>query len=132
MDLLELFPLRSCNQDGVGLCADDFLEHPIIFVERFWKWRDSLFLVAHRVLGDWKAATEVVEACFRRTCSEPPKFASEGEFGSWLLRILIDESLQERQRRTVKLHCYQSLTGMVRPGGNLRRLDDFWCLDTSA
>jgi DNA-directed RNA polymerase specialized sigma24 family protein len=102
MDLLELFPLKPCNQDGLGVCADDFLEHPIVFVERFWKWRDSLFLVAHRVLGDWKAATEVVEACFRRACSEPPKFASEGEFGSWLLRILIDESLQERQRRAAK------------------------------
>ena len=131
MDLLELFPLRACSRDGVHLCADDFLEHPIIFVERFWKWRDSLFLVAHRVLGDWKAATEAVEACFHRTCSEPPKFASEGEFGSWLLRILIDESLQERRRRAANYHCYQTLKEGTRPGGNLRRLDDFWCLDTS-
>ncbi|HVM75181.1 MAG TPA: sigma factor [Candidatus Saccharimonadales bacterium] len=133
MNLLQLFPLKSEDRCGTGLCADDFLEHPIVFVERFWKCRDSLMLVAYRVLGDRKAATAVVESCFRRACSEPPRFASEGAFGCWLLRILIEESLQERRRRrwAPKGHCHQSFTGAAACDGALGHLDDFWCLDNS-
>ncbi|HTZ32416.1 MAG TPA: sigma factor [Methylomirabilota bacterium] len=133
MDLLQLFPLNPEKEERGECCADDFLEHPIVFVERFWKWRESLFLVAHRVLGDRKAATDAVELCFRRSCANPPKFVSDGAFGSWVLRIVIDESLQERRRRrwAPKGHCHQTLTRVTGREEMLRQLDDFWCLDTS-
>ena len=78
---------------------EDSLEDPVVFVERFSKWRDSLFVVACRVLGDSEAATQVVEQCFRKACPEPPKFGSDGAFGSWLLRVLLDEALKARAAR---------------------------------
>jgi DNA-directed RNA polymerase specialized sigma24 family protein len=101
MNLLELFLSKSKNEGRESLCADESLEHPIVFVERFWQWRNSLLVVACRVLGDAKAATDTVEACFRKACQRPPKFESDGAFGSWLLRVLLDEAFQVRRRRRV-------------------------------
>ncbi len=69
------------------------------FEERFWLWRGSLFFIAYRVLGDARVATEAVENCFLTASRNAPRFASDGAFGSWILRILIDEA--------VLIHCGQ-------------------------
>ena len=45
MSLLELFACGRKNKEG-ELCSENSLEHPIVFMERFWKWRDSLYVVA--------------------------------------------------------------------------------------
>jgi DNA-directed RNA polymerase specialized sigma24 family protein len=134
MNLLELFPWKSKNEGRESLCADESLEHPIVFVERFWQWRDSLFVVACRVLGDAKAATDTVEACFRNACQRPPKFQSDGAFGSWLLRVLLDEAFQARGRRRFvpKGFCPQSVVTKAGKGIVARPwVDDFWCLETT-
>ncbi len=71
-------------------------EHPLIFEDCFWLWRNSLLQIAHSLLGDPKMAIEVVESCFLRASHNPPRFDSDGAFGSWILRILIDEALLRR------------------------------------
>ena len=132
MSLLDLFPLNSSNEGE--LCPNSSLEHPMVFVERFWRWRDSLYLVAYRVLDGRTAATEAVESCFRRTCREPSKFESDGQFGSWLLRILLDEALQARRRRKWghNRHYHQAFAKASAQRTGLRHwLDDFWCLETT-
>ena len=134
MNVLELFPLHPRREGRDEPCADDFLEHPIIFVERFWRWRDSLFVVACRILRDQKAASEAVEASFRVACPKPPKFESDGEFGSWLLRILIDEAAsirqsQHRQKRAPQVASHQAVTSQDPRVACFRTVDDFWCLE---
>lgn len=81
-----------------GAAANGQWEHPMIFVERFWRFRDSLLLIAGRVLGVGKAAEEAVENCFFIASLQPPRFANEGAFGCWLVRILIDQVLLARQQ----------------------------------
>jgi len=132
MNLLELFPLNPKKRGVREMCTDDF-EHPIVFVERFWRWRDSLFVVASRILRDPKAATCAVEACFRRACQNPPKFTSDGEFGSWVLRLLVDEALQARRCRrwAPKGYGHQAFAPRGALVSQRPWLDDFWCLETT-
>ena len=133
MNLLGLFAFKSSNREEP--CSDDVLEHPIVFVERFWQCRDSLFLVACRILEDKRAAHEAVEACFRRACQNPPKFGCQGEFGGWLLRILINEAMEARRsrKRAQKSPCRQTLINSpAQADALLQCMDEFWCLPTTA
>jgi DNA-directed RNA polymerase specialized sigma24 family protein len=93
-EIADVAPVLS-KQRGA---ANGQREHPMIFVERFWRFRDSLLLIAGRVLGSGMGAEEAVENCFFIASLEPPKFASEGAFGCWLVRILIDQVLIVRQQ----------------------------------
>jgi len=128
------FDLRNSNDAENGSLQEASLEHPIVFVERFWKWRDSLYVVACRVLRDPSAATDVVERCFRKASPRPPKFASDGAFGSWLLRILLDEAKREltARRPAAGITRQQSFPTMP-PAitGKMECMDEFWCLDTA-
>jgi DNA-directed RNA polymerase specialized sigma24 family protein len=132
MNLFERFPRKSKTEEPENSCTDDLLEHPIVFVERFWQWRDSLYVVAYRVLGDVRAATDTVEACFRKACQRPPKFESDGAFGSWLLRILLEEALQVRRRRRFapKGFSHHAVTAADQAAALGQGLDDLWCLET--
>jgi len=132
MSVLELFAFAHKNKQG-ELWSENSLEHPIVFVERFWKWRDSLYVVAWRVLGDSRAAAEVVEVCFRKTSHRPPRFESDGAFGSWLLRILVDEALRARaeRRRASKAMRQQRFPKMSKTmASKLECTDESWCLET--
>ncbi|HTP69188.1 MAG TPA: sigma factor [Dongiaceae bacterium] len=136
MNWLALFALHSQTpHERTGEAAlDQSLEHPVVFVERFWKWRDSLYVVSLRMLREPQTATDVVEACFRRACAKPPKFESDGAFGSWLLRILIDEALRARgeKRRAGKAKRQQSFPNLSETiAAKLEFTDEFWCLDTA-
>jgi hypothetical protein len=96
MKSLKLFPLNhKAGESHHSPAADpkSAKEHPLIFEDCFWLWRNSLLQIAHSLLGDPKMAIEVVESCFIRASHNPPRFDSDGAFGSWILRILIDEAL---------------------------------------
>ena len=69
------------------------LEHPAVFDAWFSRWRCSLYFMACRVLGGPNGAEDAVQNCFLTASRNPPSVAYEGAFGSWLLRILIDEAL---------------------------------------
>jgi DNA-directed RNA polymerase specialized sigma24 family protein len=88
---------------------------PMSFEERFWQWRDSLFFIAHRVLGDEKLGAEAVENCFLTASRNAPKFATDGAFGSWILRILIDEAvlLHCDQKSRAAHACEQAVSGLT-------------------
>jgi len=57
----------------------------------------SLSRVPH--VGDTEVAEVAVQNCFRRTSRNPPRLPCESEFGSWLLRRLIEEALLLRRDR---------------------------------
>jgi len=70
-----------------------------VFDARFSRCRRSLYFVARRVLGSLEGCEDAVQNCLLTASRNPPRFEDEGAFGSWLLRILIDEALLIRQRR---------------------------------
>jgi DNA-directed RNA polymerase specialized sigma24 family protein len=74
------------------------LEHPAVFV-RFSRCRRSLYFIARRVLGSAEGVEEAVQNCLLVASRNPPMFENEGAFRSWLLRILIDETLLILRRK---------------------------------
>ena len=75
-------------------------EDPAVFQTRFWRSHRLLYFIACRVLGDAERAADAVENCWVSASQNPPRFEYEGEFRSWLLRVLIDEALALRRKST--------------------------------
>lgn len=79
-----------------------------IFDARFRRCYRTLHLIASRVLGGPERAEEAIGNCWRRASGHPRHFDHEGEFHSWLLRVLIDEALvlfrESAQTRAAVLH----------------------------
>jgi len=65
----------------------------LIFEARFWRCYRMLHFTACRVLGGSERAEEAIESCWRKASRHPQRFEHEGEFRSWLLRVVIDEAL---------------------------------------
>lgn len=68
-------------------------EAPAVFDARFSRCRRLLSFIAGRVLGGNEGVEEAVANCWLRASRNPPRFAYESAFRSWLLRVLIDEAL---------------------------------------
>lgn len=68
-------------------------EDRAVFEARFWHSYRILHFIACRVLGRSERAEEAVKNCWQTASRRPPRFEHEGEFRSWLLRVLIDEAL---------------------------------------
>src|ERR1700687_4301687 len=69
------------------------------FRARFARCRGLLRFVASRLLNGPDEIEEAVERCFHRASRYPMSFEYEGEFRSWLVRVLVDEALEMRSRR---------------------------------
>ena len=65
----------------------------LIFDARFWCCYRMFHFIACRVLGGSERAEEAIGSCWRIASRHPQRFEHEGEFRSWLLRVLIDEAL---------------------------------------
>ena len=80
-------------------CETNFAEgvwlnqQELIFNVRFWSCYRTLHFIACRVLGGPERAEEAIGSCWRIASRHPQRFEHEGEFRSWLLRVLIDEAL---------------------------------------
>jgi DNA-directed RNA polymerase specialized sigma24 family protein len=61
--------------------------------ERLSRYHRTLNFIACRVLADPEMAAHAVENCRLRASQNPFHFETEGAFGSWILRLLIDEAL---------------------------------------
>lgn len=70
-----------------------------IFDDWFSRCYGLLHFIACRVLGDSEGAEVAVQKCWLTASRNPPTFDREGEFRSWLLRVLIGEALAILHRR---------------------------------
>jgi len=107
-----------------------------IFDARFWRCYRMLYFIACRILRAPERAEEAIGNCWH-TASHLPRFEYEGEFRSWLLRVLIDEALallreDERgttagaSRQAVPTQVFRSNDmGNVRTDGQDRRSQNF-------
>ncbi len=66
---------------------------------RFARYRGLLRFVASRLLDDGEEAEQAVRNSHRAATNNPKEFAYEGDFRSWLFRILIAEALQILHQR---------------------------------
>src|SRR5260370_37175156 len=65
----------------------------------FTRCRTSVYFLAGGALGSVGEAEQAMENCYRRARSQPKRFASDGEFGSWMIRLLINEIVLVANRR---------------------------------
>lgn len=66
---------------------------PDVFEEWFSRSRRTLEFLAHRVLACPNQAARAVNNCWLTASCNPPYFEHEGDFRSWLLRVLISEAV---------------------------------------
>jgi len=92
----------------------EILDETSEFEARFLLCRGLLRFVASRLLNDPDEIEEAVERCFHTASRYPMSFEYEGEFRSWLVRVLVDEALEIRSRR------------MFRSGRDLRWTAEYW------
>jgi DNA-directed RNA polymerase specialized sigma24 family protein len=78
-------------------------EHPVVFEDRFLRCCPLLQLLAFRILSSHEEVEVAVQNCKTTASRNPPRFAYEGAFRSWLVRVLIDEALAILRQRTVAL-----------------------------
>ena len=69
------------------------------FEGRFSRCRNSLYFLAWGSLGSVGEAEEAMENCYRKARREVRRFTSDGEFGSWMIRMLINEIVLVANRR---------------------------------
>lgn len=65
----------------------------------FSRCRNSLYFLAWGALENVEEAEEAMENCYRKASSQPKRFTSDGEFGSWMMRLLINEIVLVANRR---------------------------------
>ena len=69
------------------------------FEGRFSRCRNSLYFLAWGSLGSVGEAEEALENCYRKARRTARRFNSDGEFGSWMIRMLINEVVLIANRR---------------------------------
>ena len=72
-------------------------QQKLIFDARFSRCYSTLHFIACRLLGGPQCAEEAIARCWRIASRNPQRFEYEGEFRSWLLRVLIHEALLLRR-----------------------------------
>jgi DNA-directed RNA polymerase specialized sigma24 family protein len=68
--------------------------------ERLPRCDKALHFIARRILADSEMAACAVENCRLKASRNPRGFESEGAFGSWVLRLLINEALSMLHHRS--------------------------------
>ena len=73
--------------------ANRLNENPAVFDARFSRCYRLLYFLARRILGSPERAGDAVENCRLAVSRNPPRVEYEGEFRSWLLRVLMGQAL---------------------------------------
>jgi RNA polymerase sigma factor (sigma-70 family) len=89
----------SENRSETLAVTEENLETSEISISRY---RRVLYFVARRVLGNHKDAEAAVQSCLLSISRSTPSFKHEGSFRSWLVRVLIDETLTILRKNRIK------------------------------
>jgi DNA-directed RNA polymerase specialized sigma24 family protein len=93
-------------------------EQSAIFFQRFLRSYRLLDFIACRVLGDEERASIAVQNCWRTASRNPPHFKYEGALRSWLVRVLIDETLAILRESYGERHGAAAAVSVVSPSDN--------------
>lgn len=86
--------------DTLNPSQDTALEEFQIFNARFDRSRKLLAFIAGRVLTRQESIEEAIYHRWRVAVRNPPTFENEGAFRSWIVRVLLDQALVIRRRRS--------------------------------
>ncbi len=114
--------LRSDDEDATPGNSQSNLEALDVLLSRY---RRTLSLVAHRILGNQHLAEDAVQRCLLSASRNVPQFESEGAFRSWLVKVLIDEALHilhDREWVTHVLRGDQDPSYSIDPESPVKRL----------
>jgi DNA-directed RNA polymerase specialized sigma24 family protein len=84
--------------DGTGVSLQERLSQ---FDIRFARCYGLLHLIASRVLGSSEGAEEAIENCRVAASHNAPVFEHDGAFRCWLVRMVMDEALAFRRRKSI-------------------------------
>lgn len=76
------------------------------FEQLFARYRRLLHFVAYRLLGDDDESEAATRATRTKAFADLPRFAHEGQFRSWIFRILIDEALRLRDAKSASISSH--------------------------
>ena len=91
--------LKGTEKSQMSAVPNRLQEDSAVFDVRSWRSYPMLPFIACRVLGGPEHANKAVENCWHTASRRAPRFDHEGEFRSWLLRVLIDEALALRNNQ---------------------------------
>jgi DNA-directed RNA polymerase specialized sigma24 family protein len=100
---MKLELLHEAVTDGKGSA-----ENRISFYVRAARYRDTLYFVADRVLGNPEEVAIAVENCLHSAAQQVMAFDCEGAFRSWLVRLAIDEALTILRGRPIPGHRHST------------------------
>lgn len=98
---IHTIPISTFDESQIaGEPEPNFDEGFEIFEDRFSRSRNVLFFLASRILGTTEGAKEAVQNCRTTASICAQAFEREGEFRSWIARILINEALAIKNHGT--------------------------------
>jgi DNA-directed RNA polymerase specialized sigma24 family protein len=98
------------------------------FEGRYSRCSNSLYFLAWGVLGNVAEAERALENCYRKASRELRRFSSDGEFGSWMIRMLLNEIVdvansRKEEYREVSDEEYAEMRLIEAWAGNRRHPD---------
>jgi RNA polymerase sigma factor (sigma-70 family) len=92
--------LRDPDADLVAACRDPGAEgFESAFEQLFGRYRDRVYAIAFRVVGNGVDALDVVQESFALLFRKLHEFRGASLFSTWLFRIVVNCSIDQRRRR---------------------------------
>jgi RNA polymerase sigma-70 factor (ECF subfamily) len=105
--------LRDPDADLIAACrrpeADGFEE---AFEELFLRYRDRVYAIAFRVVGNAVDALDVVQESFALVFRKLASFRGGSLFSTWLFRIVVNCSIDHRRKRGSAAHGVAPASGL--------------------
>ncbi len=91
---------RETQMDDLRCVAAVRRGEPGAFVEVVRRYEDRLFNTVLRLLGDYEEARDLTQQTFLRAYSSLERFRGDSSFYTWLYRIAVNVTLDERKKRS--------------------------------
>jgi RNA polymerase sigma-70 factor (ECF subfamily) len=97
-------PFIEVNKDVIIRCQKGDKK---AFQELYTLYADAMFNVAVRILSNEEEAKEILQDSFLKVFTNLDKYDQSLSFGSWLKRIVINNSLNALKKRKIKFQQFE-------------------------
>ena len=102
--------MRKADQINTGVASDEKIIERILKGEKYLyegimrKYNLRLYRICMSIINDDKEAEDIMQIAYINAYQQLAKFQYKSSFGTWLTRILINESLLHKKRTTKHTH----------------------------
>jgi RNA polymerase sigma-70 factor (ECF subfamily) len=119
---------RRAAGDDAELVRRHLSGDPDAFRALYEKYREKVFASAYRIVGEYHAASDLVQEVFVKIHGELRSFKFESKFSTWLFRVAVNHALNKAAEggRHARIHEKIVREGRGDPGGTRegRPIDD--------